>query len=468
MKLRISDLWRWDGTVDRGPYALIGLLLFGLKHNIDRFVATLVFHRQWSLFNYWIPPTRAVRITSLARPDALMLGALLLLALPFIWIGVVLTLRRLRAIGLPIWLVVCFFLPVVNLVFFLVLSVVPTRLPGDRYDGRRPDGRLGGALDRLIPDNALGSAALAVLLTLPFELGAIAMCVKALGTYGWSLFVALPFCHGLAAVLIYGYHRPRSYGTCLGVSVLSIFILGVTLFGFAIEGIICLAMACPIAVTLACMGGSIGYLIQRRPGHRIEAPAMLMVLILFLPVLMGAEYAVPPETPLFEVRSSIEINAPPELVWKNVISFAELPPPNEWIFRTGIAYPIRARIAGTGAGAIRTCEFSTGPFIEPIEVWDEPRQLRFGVTSNPAPMQEWTLYSDIHPRHLNGFLVSQEGQFLLTPLPGGRTRLEGTTWYQHHLWPAEYWQLWSDAIIHRIHLRVLNHIKQLSEDRAPS
>lgn len=467
MKIRISDLWRWDGTVNRGPYALIGLFLFGLKHNIDRFVATLVFNRQWSLFNYWIPPTQAVRITTLSKPDALLLGTLLALSLPFIWIGVVLTLRRLRAIGLPAWLVVFFFLPVVNLAFFIVLSVVPSREAGSHHS-MRPGGRIGGALDRMIPDNALGSAAMAVLLTLPFEVGAIALCVKALGTYGWSLFVALPFCHGLAAVLLYGYHRPRSYATCLGVSVLSILLLGVALFGFAIEGIICLAMAWPIAATLAGMGGSIGYLIQRRPWSQGEAPAILASLIIFLPVLMGAEYVDPPAVPQFEVRSSIEINAPPEIVWKNVISFAELPPPKEWIFRTGVAYPIRARITGTGAGAIRTCEFSTGPFVEPIEVWDEPRQLRFGVTSNPAPMQEWTFYSDLHPRHLNGFLVSRQGQFLLTPLPGGRTHLEGTTWYQHHLWPAAYWQLWSDAIIHRIHLRVLNHIKRLSEDRSPS
>jgi hypothetical protein len=51
----------------------------------------------------------------------------------------------------------------------------------------------------------------------------------------------------------------------------------------------------------------------------------------------------------------------------------------------------------------------------------------------------------------------------LVPLEGGRTLLEATTWYHHHLWPADYWQLWSDHIIHTIHLRVLRHVKQLSE-----
>jgi hypothetical protein len=149
-----------------------------------------------------------------------------------------------------------------------------------------------------------------------------------------------------------------------------------------------------------------------------------------------------------------------------VVAFAEIPPPTEAIFKLGIAYPVRATIIGHGPGAVRHCEFTTGPFVEPIEVWQEPRLLRFSVKSNPAPMQEWTLYKQIHPPHLHGFLVSRQGQFLLTPLPGGGTRLEGTTWYQHHLWPADYWQVWSDSIIHQIHLRVLRHIKQLAEQEA--
>jgi len=50
-------------------------------------------------------------------------------------------------------------------------------------------------------------------------------------------------------------------------------------------------------------------------------------------------------------------------------------------------------------------------------------------------------------------------------LPGGRTRLEGATWYQHTMWPAAYWHLWSDYIIHKIHLRVLEHIREAVENK---
>ena len=47
MKIRLSDIWSVNGTVDRGTYALVGLAGFALKHNIDRVVAFYGFHRGW-------------------------------------------------------------------------------------------------------------------------------------------------------------------------------------------------------------------------------------------------------------------------------------------------------------------------------------------------------------------------------------------------------------------------------------
>jgi hypothetical protein len=84
-------------------------------------------------------------------------------------------------------------------------------------------------------------------------------------------------------------------------------------------------------------------------------------------------------------------------------------------------------------------------------------------------MREWSPYH-IQPKHLDGYMVSKQGEFRLTPLANDRTLVEATTWYSHGLWPAEYWRWWSDAIIHRIHLRVLNHIRELAENSpsAPS
>ena len=69
----------------------------------------------------------------------------------------------------------------------------------------------------------------------------------------------------------------------------------------------------------------------------------------------------------------------------------------------------------------------------------------------------------IRPRHMDHYFASTKGEFRLVPLPGGRTRLEGTTWYRLRFMPQGYWQMWSDFIVHRIHMRVLNHIKNLAE-----
>jgi len=61
---------------------------------------------------------------------------------------------------------------------------------------------------------------------------------------------------------------------------------------------------------------------------------------------------------------------------------------------------------------------------------------------------------------------SQHGQFRLIALDKNHTLLEGTTWYQDYFWPQPYWRTWSDAIVHRIHTRVLEHVKQQAEAEA--
>jgi hypothetical protein len=161
----------------------------------------------------------------------------------------------------------------------------------------------------------------------------------------------------------------------------------------------------------------------------------------------------------------IEINAPPEVVWGNLIAFPGIAPPKEWLFRAGVSYPIAARLSSQGIGAQRFCDFSTGTIIEEVTAWEANRRMDFRVLSAPPTMREMSPYANLHPPHLSGYLHPQEAHFSLTALPGGRTRLEGRSWYQNEMWPAVYWQQWSDAIVKRIHARVFAHIKELSERR---
>jgi len=437
-------------------------MAFVLKNNLDRFVAAHFFHQYWGFVNYWVPLRDVGRITQLRGHDAVFLETMVAMALPFVWLGIAMTLKRLRSAGLPLALVALFFVPFLNLLFFLLLSLWPEREArrsehtADRFSNQQITESF---LARIVPESAVGSAALSLLITVPAGLLLVLLGVRVLVTYGWGLFIAVPFVMGFAAAVTYGVRRQRSLPACILVSSLSVAVLGIGLMAFAIEGLICVFMAIPIAVPIAALGGACGYLVQRRRWSQAGAPAFLSVVLLFVPGVQWTEHAVSTSNPTFVVRSAVDINAPPEKVWKQVVAFSEIPPPTEWIFRAGVAYPIRAEISGSGPGAERHCVFSTGAFVEPIEVWDEPHRLKFSVTENPAPMEEWTPYAHLDTPHLHGFLVSSGGQFLLTPLPNGRTRLEGTTWYRHGLAPAAYWRVWSDVIIHKIHMRVLRHIK---------
>lgn len=448
------------GVVSRGRYALLGTALFFIKHNLDRFIAAFVFDRRWSLTSYW-KPSELFTLPALPEADIGFYATMLAVALIFIWIGVTLTLRRLRDADLPLWLVVFFFAPVVNLFFFLLLCLFPSKQQME--SASRSPTVLRRMLDRMIPESQVGSAGVGIAVTLLFAFAATQFSIIALENYGWGLFVGVPFFIGLAAVLVYGYQRPRGLGACLGVSLLGISLFGLALIAFAVEGLICIMMAAPIGAVLALFGGAIGYAIQHRGEHHAATFRVYTAMFLLVPLVMTWETldAQPPRT--LPIRTSVVIDAPPARVWQHVVSFAELPEPDDLLFRLGYAYPVRAEINGRGVGAVRHCVFSTGAFVEPIEIWDEPRLLRFSVVEQPPAMREWSPYGAIKTPHLDDYLVSRGGQFHLTELPDGRTLLEGTTWYEVRIFPESYWRAMSDMIIHRIHRRVLDHVKHLAE-----
>ena len=456
MSSQLFDVWNWQGKVGRTRYLISGLLLLAIKHNLDRLVAAL-YGYPWRILNYWVSdiPTGIANIT---RREASFYALLIVIALPFIWIGTVLTLRRLRDANLPLWLVPLFFLPFFNLAFFIILVAIPSEAPRDRE-------QLSSRFARWIPRGEFGSAALGVLVTAGLSVLITTLSANGLGSYGWGLFVGIPFFLGLNSVLIYGYHQPRSLGRCLLVALLSTALVGISLFAVAIEGLICLIMALPLAIVLALFGGFIGFVLQQRRSFSNQSLRVVSVGFLLMPGLTLLEYSIGETSPVYAVKTSVVIEANAQIVWSNVVSFAQLPPPTETIFKTGIAYPIRADIAGHGVGAVRHCVFSTGEFVEPITVWDEPRLLSFSVSGQPPAMEEMSIYSNLHPPHVEHYLISNRGQFELKSLPDGTTLLEGTTWYQNRFWPGVYWHLWSDAIIHRIHKRVLVHIKNLSEHK---
>src|SRR5262249_15086318 len=155
-------------------------------------IGALWFDKSWTIFNWdtlrfylWQSPVEQAQ-------EAYFL-TLLAASLPFLWAGLVLTLRRLRSLGWRPWWVLFFFVPALKLFFFALLCLLPSR-----EETQKPPviaGRWSGKLCAIIPSNKLGSATVAVLISAALALGLGWLCTS-LGTYGWTLFVGLPFVMG--------------------------------------------------------------------------------------------------------------------------------------------------------------------------------------------------------------------------------------------------------------------------------
>lgn len=456
----------WFGLslrVSRRDYFFSGLALMALKVLADEALSYAATGRPWPLTAY-LAPSLVLKRAALGPHPNWALAAMALLALPFMWIGMSMTVRRAADAGASPWLGVLFFVPLVNYVVMLVFAALPSAKGEGRWRPvpMGPYRAVGASPPSAEPvPSGLKSAMLGVAASVGFGLGMIGASVYSLKLYGGALFFGTPFVMGLLTAMLYNRSVRRSLGATLGCAAVAVGLTGLASLLFAIEGVLCLLMAAPIATVIAMLGAALGWAASFQ-SPRSAAASM----VLALPALAGAESELAkPE--LREVTTSIEIAAPPEAVWRNVIGFSELPPPPEWFFRLGIAYPVRARIDGEGVGAVRRCEFSTGPFVEPITTWDPPRRLAFDVVSQPPSMTELSPYRHVNAPHLEGYMVSRRGEFRLVPLSGGRTRLEGSTFYTLSIFPESYWVVFGEGLLHAIHGRVLRHIKHLSE-AAPS
>lgn len=441
----------WFGISQRvgpGAYAASGFGLMMLKYGVEALIIWFYASAFFSPLDF-LNPLLSTR-TEILRPAPSWVGWVLFAwTVPFLWIAVSMSVRRAADAGTSPWLGLLVLVPLINLLFMLVMCFVPTK-PGEQWVARQ--GSISGT-------EQAKSAALAIGMSLVIGGLMLLASVYFFDTYGASLFLGTPLLMGAGGAFVYNRPYPRGYLSSAGVGLVAVLFGGFALLLFALEGVICVMMAAPLLLPIGALGGLLGKAIAdstRRSARELMAAVMV------LPLLAGAESLLM-RAAEYEVLTVVEIEAPPEVVWENVIRFPDLPRQAAWYFRWGIACPQGARIVGHGKGATRYCEFTTGTFVEPITVWDQPRRLAFDVTAQPAPMFELSPYRHIHPPHLDGFLRSNRGEFLLVRLPSNRTRLEGRTWYELSMFPQSYWILWSDALIHRIHERVLLHVKQLSE-----
>lgn len=272
--------------------------------------------------------------------------------------------------------------------------------------------------------------------------------------YSWGFFVLVPLVIGTMSTLILGWKQDRPTSEIWKLSGISSLAALIVAMVFAGEGAICACMTAPIYFVLLVFGSWIGHRLLRMRWGVQDRPRLMASVLLVAPLAMIAGGTGQAAFDFRRVETTMTIDAPPEKIWPLLQNLPNIPSPRFWMFKAGVAHPVEVRTEG----GRRFCVLSTGAMPERITEYEPNRTLEFEVLETPPTMVEINPIRKSSPAHLTGYFQCLRGRFVLTPLPGGRTRLTGTSWTRCRFGPNWYWGLWTDTIVHQVHVEVMNEI----------
>jgi len=200
MLARWVDLWfGFSRPVDRGTYLRHGLGLTVFKYAIDALLVWQFAGIVWTPLDY-ISPLLSTRQATLGDAPSWLLPLMVVIALPFLWIGVSMSMRRAVDAGISPGIALLFFLPGVNLLLMLGLCF-PDSV---RYaPGAGPSERVVRSKERL------QSAMLGVAASLAITLLSVLVGIYLKRRYSAGLFLGVPFTIGYISSYIYNYQAER-------------------------------------------------------------------------------------------------------------------------------------------------------------------------------------------------------------------------------------------------------------------
>lgn len=232
-----------------------------------------------------------------------------------------------------------------------------------------------------------------------------------------------------------------------GYSVLNGLIAILLSYIFLREGFICLIIVSPLIIGFIITGAFIGRAILRKNNQKLNVSFVGLLLLVFVIDSISAHH--------YEnmVSDEITINARPSEIWKHVVAFDKIKDKNTyWLFKVGMPSPMQTTVSEKKLGANRKCIFSNGYiFDEKIVAFEVNKDLTFDIIGQPKDPE------------IMGHIDIKKGQFLLKDNGDGTTTLIGNSWYKLHVFPIWYYDLWAESITRNVHIRVMEHIKQLSE-----
>lgn len=272
----------------------------------------------------------------------------------------------------------------------------------------------------------------------------------------------MPLALGCIVVYIAELKRPQRIYAWILLPWLSVILALAGTLITLLEGFICIAMFLPIGLVLASVGGVVGGLAARYVRSR-RTKSLTVACMVLLPFLTGPwEKQVAYEWESRRVENVIDIQAPVEVVWRNIervpaIQHEELP--SSWAHAIGFPDPIEATLSHEGVGGVRNASFAGNlVFLETVDVWEPGQRLGFTIAAQTDKIPATTL--DEHVRIGGEYFDVLSGEYRLEPLSKTVTRLHLSS--QHRLSTDFNWyaHLWTDAVMSDLQKRILYVVQQ--------
>lgn len=225
------------------------------------------------------------------------------------------------------------------------------------------------------------------------------------------------------------------------------------------EGAICAVMALPLLLLISSAGGMMTYAEQIRSNRTLP-------ILLALPYLMApVERKLPEPVRFGETVTSIDIAAPPTVVWPLIASVDSITPKEQrpaLYLALGFPKPISATLSRPGVGGIRRARFEHGlTFTETVTEWVPGRRLRFTIHANTDSVPPTAL--DQHVTVGGSHFDVMSGTYELHPIDDGRgTRLVLRSTHRLSTRVNPYAAWW----VERIMASIQTHISEVHKLRA--
>lgn len=268
------------------------------------------------------------------------------------------------------------------------------------------------------------------------------------GTLVFSIFVIVPILMGMVSAWFWIKIELKSKAL-IGYSILNGLLAILLSYLFLREGVICLLMVSPLIFAFIITGVFLGQRMFRKNNQRLNVSVFSLLFVVFVVDSISEHNYVN------LVADEMVIKATPEQIWKHVVAFDKIEKKDDyWLFQIGMPSPSQTTVDGYYKGAGRKCIFSNGyTFEEKIVTYEPNKDLTFDIIGQPLDPE------------IMGHIDILRGQFLLKDNGNGTTTLIGNSWYRLHVFPIWYYDIWAKSITRNVHLRVMEHIKELSEKR---